>query len=80
MRGEALQPKCLGLYCARASPHMGPRAAVLSHEGHPLGVSPAGTGHRLQGAGLGMLLAVVIETLKGSEQHVSPGILTHNSS
>ena len=67
VRGEALQPKCLGLYCARASPHMGPRAAVLSHEGHLLGVSPAGTGHRLQGAGLVMLPAVSIETLKGSE-------------
>ena len=44
-----------------------------------LGVCPAGTGHRLQGAGLVMLLAVCIETLKGSEQHVSPGILIHNS-
>ena len=44
-----------------------------------LGVCPAGTGHRLQGAGLVMLLAVFIETLKGSEQHVSPGILIHNS-
>ena len=37
-----------------------------------LGVSPAGTGHRLQGAGLMVLLAVFIETLKGSEQRVFP--------
>ena len=44
-----------------------------------LGVSPAGPGHRLQGAGLVMLLAVFIETLKGSEQGVSPGILIRNS-
>ena len=44
-----------------------------------LGVCPAGTGHRLQGAGLVMLLAVCIETLKGSEQRVFPGILIHNS-
>lgn len=41
----------------------------------PPGVSPAGTGHRLQGAGLVMGLAVFNETLKGSEQLLFPGSL-----
>ena len=40
-----------------------------------LGVSLAGTGHRLQGAGLVMGLAVFNETLKGSEQLLFPGSL-----
>ena len=66
-------------YCVWSLPHAGPCPMACLMKWPLPGVFPAGTGHRLQGAGLVMLLAVFIETLKGSEQRVSPGILIHNS-
>lgn len=54
---------------------LGPVFKSCLLRGPILGVSPAGTGHRLQGAGLVMGLAVFNETLKGSEQLLFPGSL-----
>ena len=70
-----LIPECLDPYVCEAFHSLGPALVSCLMKGPLLGVSPTGTGHRLQGAGLMVLLAGFIETLKGSEQHVFPGSL-----
>lgn len=65
-------------YCVWRFPHADP-VPVTAYEGiswHFLCIRV----HPLQGAGLGMLLAVVTETLKGLSSVCPPGILTQNSS